>query len=72
MLSLLLASIFCETVLLASLVYEITALKFKLQVAVYLNRNYPQHLHYEALGLVLWNLPFGWRNTLHTEGILYA
>lgn len=69
-LSLLLASILCETVPLASLVHEITALKFKLQVAVYLNRNYPQHLLYETLGSVLWNLPFGWRNTLHTEGFL--
>lgn len=60
---------FCETVPLTSLVHEITALKFKLQVAVYLNHNYPQHFHYKTLDLVLWNLPFGWRNLLHTKGV---
>lgn len=67
-LPLLLASSFREAVPLASLVRETTALQFKLQVAVYLDHNYPQHFHYKTLGLVLWNLPFGWRNMLHTTG----
>lgn len=52
-LPLLLASSFCEAVPLASLVCETTALQFKLQVAVYLDHNYPQHFHYKTLGLVL-------------------
>lgn len=52
-LPLLLASIFCETVPLASPVHEITALKLKLQVAVYLNCDYPQPFHCKTLDLVL-------------------
>lgn len=52
-LPLLLASSFCEAVPLASLVREITALQFRLQVAVYLNHNYPQHFCYKTLHLIL-------------------
>lgn len=52
-LPLLLASSFCEAVPLASLVREITALQFRLQVAVYLNHNYPQHFCYKTLRLIL-------------------